>query len=237
MATVHNEAKKGDIAKVVLMCGDPLRAKFIADNYLSEVTKVNQVRNMFCYTGDYRGKKISVMGSGMGVPSMGIYVHELYEHYDVDTVIRVGTCGSFSKDVKVRDVIIAMGACSDSNYASEFELNGTFAPLATFSLLDIANTVSRSMKLDYHVGNILTSDVFYHEPNYSYKKWSNLGVLGVEMETYALYLKAAKFNKKALTILTVSDNLETKEETTSEERQSSFNKMMELALEVAYLDD
>lgn len=236
MSTVHNEAKKGEIAKVVLMSGDPLRAKFIAENYLQEVKLVNKVRNMLCYTGIYKGKEVSIMGSGMGMPSMGIYSYELYDHYDVDKIIRVGTCGSYREDVKVKDVIIAMGSSSDSNFASEYNLGGTFSAIASFPLLNAANIEANKMNLNVHVGNILSSDIFYHVEKDSWKKWLKLGILAVEMESYALYINAARLNKQALTILTVSDNLVTNEQTTSEERQVSFNKMMELALNVAISD-
>lgn len=218
------------------MSGDPLRAKFIAENYLQEVKLVNKVRNMLCYTGIYKGKEVSIMGSGMGMPSMGIYSYELYDHYDVDKIIRVGTCGSYREDVKVKDVIIAMGSSSDSNFASEYNLGGTFSAIASFPLLNAANIEANKMNLNVHVGNILSSDIFYHVEKDSWKKWLKLGILAVEMESYALYINAARLNKQALTILTVSDNLVTNEQTTSEERQVSFNKMMELALNVAISD-
>lgn len=233
MATVHNEAKKGEIAKIVLMCGDPLRAKFIAENYLEDVKLVNKVRNMFAYTGTYNGKEVSVMGSGMGMPSMGIYSYELFSEYDVDKIIRVGTCGSYMEEVRVGDIILANGASSNSNYASQFELNGTYSATASFSLLERANKICKQNNFKYHVGNILSSDIFYNANKEFYKKWQKLGVLAVEMETYVLYINAALFDKEALTILTVSDSLVTKESTTSEQRQNSFNHMMKLALKVA----
>ncbi len=237
MSTVHNEAKVNEIAKVVLMCGDPLRAKFIADNFLSGVKLVNKVRNMLCFTGMYKNKQVSVMGSGMGMPSMGIYSYELFDYYQVDKIIRVGTCGSYKENVKVKDVILAIGASSDSNYASQFNLGGTYSATASFSLLDKANKEAKKMKLNHHVGNVLSSDIFYHADKEAYKRWAKLDILAVEMESYALYVNAALLGKKALTILTVSDNLVTNEKTTSEERQVSFKQMMELALDVAISDD
>lgn len=233
MATAHNEAKVGEIAKVVLMCGDPLRAKYIADNYLKRAKLVNTVRNMYCYTGTYKNKKISVMGSGMGVPSIGIYSHELYSTYDVDTIIRVGTCGAYREDVHVRDIVVAVGASSNSNYASQFNLNGNFSAIADFNLLRICDKVCQNFDAKCHFGNVLTTDIFYDEDPNFWKKWARLGVLAAEMETYALYINASKFNKKALTIMSVSDSLVSKEETTSKERESGFKTMMEIALETA----
>ena len=233
MPTAHNKANKGDIAKTVLMCGDPLRAKYIADNYLKDVKLVNDVRNMYCFTGTYKGHDISVMGSGMGIPSMGIYSYELYTEYDVDTIIRVGTCGAYKEEVKVRDIVVAMGACSNSNYASQFNLNGTFAPIADFELLKTCDKVCSKKKARAHFGNVFSSDIFYNDNKEQWQKWASLGVLAVEMETYALYINAAKLNKKALTIMSVSDSFITNEVTTSEERQNGFKTMMEVALETA----
>ena len=233
MSTAHNEAKVGEIAKVVLMCGDPLRAKYIADNYLKRAKLVNTVRNMYCYTGTYKNKKMSVMGSGMGVPSIGIYSHELYSTYDVDTIIRVGTCGAYREDVHVRDIVVAVGASSNSNYASQFNLNGNFSAIADFNLLRICDKVCQNFDSKCHFGNVLTTDIFYDEDPNFWKKWARLGVLAAEMETYALYINASKFNKKALTIMSVSDSLVSKEETTSKERESGFKTMMEIALETA----
>lgn len=236
MSTVHNSADKNQIASSVLMCGDPLRAKFIADNFLSDAKLVNTVRNMYCYTGKYNGVEVSVMGSGMGIPSISIYSYELFHFYDVKRIIRVGTCGSFLKDVATKEIIIAQGASSDSNYAYQFDLNGNVSANSSFSLLNKAHEMAKKMNLKYHVGNILTSDIFYHEDKNHWRKWANMGVLAVEMETYGLYLNAMKANKEALTILTVSDNLETGEQTTSKERQESFKDMMILALNVAIAD-
>lgn len=233
MSTAHNGAKNGEIAKIVLMCGDPLRAKYIADNYLKKVKLVSDVRNMYCFTGEYKGKKISVMGSGMGVPSMGIYSYELFNMYDVDVIIRVGTCGSYKEDIKVRDIVVASGACSNSNYASQFDLKGTYSAIADFSLLRICDNVSKNFEAKVHFGNVLTSDIFYDEDKEYWKKWAKLGVLAAEMESYALYINAARANKKALTIMSVSDSLVSKEETSAKEREIGFKTMMEIALETA----
>lgn len=233
MATAHNKAKKGDIAKTMLMCGDPLRAKYIAENYLENVRLVNDVRNMYCYTGTYKGKEISVMAHGMGIPSMGIYSYELFNEYDVDTIIRVGTCGSYQENVHVKDIVVAVAASTNSNYASQFELRGAYSANADFSLLKLADRTCEKLGVAAHFGNILTTDVFYDEDKDYYKKWAKLGVLATEMETYALYINASRANKKALTIMSVSDSLVTKVETTPEERQTGFTKMMEVALEIA----
>lgn len=233
MSTPHNKAKVGDISKVVLMCGDPLRAKFIAENYLENVKLVNEVRNMYCFTGSYKGKEISVMGHGMGIPSMGIYSYELFNEYGVDTIIRVGTCGTYSENVKLKDVVVAVGASTDSNYASQFNLNGHFSATANFELLKKCSDICNKMKVGSHFGNILTTDVFYHDNKDSWKKWAKLGILACEMETYALYVNAAAANKKALTIMSVSDSLISKEELSPDERQEGFKSMMEIALELA----
>lgn len=233
MATAHNKANNGEIAKVVLMCGDPLRAKYIANNYLKDVKLVNDVRNMYCYTGTYKGKEISVMGSGMGVPSMGIYSYELFNIYDVDTIIRVGTCGSYSEKVKVRDIVVAVGASSDSNYASQFNLSGSYSAIADFELLECCSRVCKNFNIDSHFGNILTTDVFYDEDPQMWKKWAKLGVIASEMETYALYINAARSNKKALTIMSVSDSFVNEERISATERETGFKNMMEIALETA----
>ena len=233
MATAHNSAKVGEIADVVLMCGDPLRAKYIADNYLKDVSLVSEVRNMYCFTGTYKGRKISVMGSGMGVPSMGIYSHELYAEYGVNTIIRVGTCGAYKKEAKVRDVVVAVGASSDSNYANQFNLNGTFSAIADFSLLRACDKVCKKKKVNAHFGNVFTSDVFYNADSNAWEKWASLGIIAVEMETYALYINASKFNKKALTIMSVSDSFVSNEATSAKEREIGFKTMMEIALETA----
>ncbi|NLY45142.1 MAG: purine-nucleoside phosphorylase [Tissierella sp.] len=233
MTTAHISAKKGDIAETILLPGDPLRAKFIADTFLEDVVQFNAVRNMFGYTGTYKGKKISVMGSGMGVPSIGIYSYELINFYGVKNLIRVGSCGAYNEDLKLYDIILGMGACTNSNYAHHYELPGTFSAIASWDLLYKAKQVADQKGIDIKVGNILSSDVFYNANPDAYKKWASMGVLAVEMEAYALYCNAAAAGVNALTILTVSDSLVTKLETTSDERETGFSKMMEIALELA----
>ncbi|EFF63908.1 purine-nucleoside phosphorylase [Turicibacter sanguinis] len=225
--------EQGIIAETVLLPGDPLRAKYIADNFLEDVVQFNTVRNMFGYTGTYKGKKISVMGSGMGIPSIGIYSYELIHFYGVKNLIRIGSCGSLQEDVKIRDVIIGMGACTNSNYASQYNLPGTYAPIASYQLLSKAVKVAAEKEIDVKVGNILSSDIFYDADADSWKKWAKMGVMGVEMEAAALYMNAAYAGVNALCILTVSDSLVTHEVTTAEERQNTFTKMMEIALELA----
>ncbi|MBE6132257.1 MAG: purine-nucleoside phosphorylase [Erysipelotrichaceae bacterium] len=233
MATPHNHAKNGDFAKTVLMPGDPLRAKFIAETFLEDVVQVNSVRNMYGFTGYYKGKKVSVMGSGMGMPSIGIYCHELYEQYGVERIIRVGSCGAYSPDCKVFDVIIAQGACTNSNWSHQYGVSGSLSAICDFGMLKDAYEIAMAQGTRTHVGNILSSDIFYNDQPEVWKKWAKLGCLGVEMESYALYTTAALLNKKALCILTVSDSFTTHEETTAEERQTSFIDMMKIALEVA----
>jgi purine-nucleoside phosphorylase, family 1 (deoD) len=234
MATPHINAQKGDFAKTVLMPGDPLRAKFIAENFLTDVKLVTDVRNMLGFTGYYKGRKISVMGSGMGQPSIGIYSYELFNEYDVENIIRIGSCGSYQADVKVRDLIFAQGASSESNFAHQYNFPGTFAPLASWDLLKKAVDIADSQGKKYHVGNILSSDIFYNANNpEAMKKWADMGVLAVEMEAAALFLNATKLGKKAMCILTVSDSLVTHEQTTAEEREKTFTDMMEVALEFA----
>ena len=233
MATPHNQAEKGQIAKTVLMPGDPLRAKYIAENFLTEVQQFNEVRNMYGYTGKYQGREVSVMGSGMGMPSMGIYSYELFNFFGVDNIIRVGTAGAINKAVHVRDIVLAMGACTNSNYCSQFELNGSFAPIADFKILLKAAEICANKNFAFHVGNVITSDTFYSAQTDMNKKWADMGVLAVEMETAALYINAARAKKRALALFTVSDSLVTGEQTTADERQSSFTDMIELALETA----
>ena len=233
MPTPHNNAKKGDFAKTVLFPGDPLRAKYIAETFLENVRQVNTVRNMFAYTGTYQGKEVSVMGSGMGMPSLGIYAHELYTQYGVENIIRVGSCGAYSKDCKLFDVIIAQGASTNSTWAHQYDLPGTFSALADFSLLKKAYDKALELNINPHVGNILSSDIFYNDRPEVWKNWARMGILAVEMETYALYCIAASLHKKALTILTVSDSFIFSEETTAEQREKSFKDMMKIALEIA----
>ncbi|MGO1369068.1 MAG: purine-nucleoside phosphorylase [Senegalia sp. (in: firmicutes)] len=233
MSTAHNNAKKGDIAETILLPGDPLRAKFIADNYLKDVVQFNDVRNMFGYTGTYKGKKVSVMGTGMGIPSIAIYTYELIHFYGVKNLIRVGSCGAYQDDMNLYDLVIAMGASTDSNYANQFDLGGTYSATASYNLLEKAKKAADEKGIKTHVGNVLTSDTFYQNDPDSWKKWASMGVLAAEMETYALYTNAAKAGVNALTILTVSDSLVKNEETSPEERQESFTNMMEIALELA----
>ncbi len=233
MATPHNGAKKGDIAKTVLLPGDPLRAKFIAETFLENPVCYNTVRNMFGYTGTYKGRPVSVQGTGMGVPSLSIYVTELITEYGVDNVIRIGTCGSIQTDVKVRDVIMAQGSCTDSN-VNRIRFKGLdYAPIADFSLMQKAWKAAEAKGIALKVGNILTSDTFYGDEPDSWKMWAAYNVLAVEMETAALYTIAAKYRKRALTLLTVSDSIVSHEATTAEERQTTFKSMMEIALELA----
>ncbi|WP_017378655.1 purine-nucleoside phosphorylase [Paenisporosarcina sp. TG-14] len=230
--SVHINAKKGDIADTILLPGDPLRAKYIAETFLEDVVQYNEVRNMFGFTGTYKGKRISVQGTGMGVPSISIYITELMAEYDVQKLIRVGTCGSIHKDVKVRDVILAQTASTDSKM-NEIIFNGiNFAPTADFDLLLKAYNAGIEKGLNLKVGNVFTEDVFYNE-HAEHEKWAQYGILALEMESSALYTLAAKFGRQALSILTVSDHLLTGEVTTSEERQLTFNEMIEVALEAA----
>lgn len=233
--SVHINAKKGDIADTILLPGDPLRAKYIAETFLEDVVLYNEVRNMFGYTGTYKGKRISVQGTGMGVPSISIYVTELMAEYDVQKLIRVGTCGSIHKDVKVRDVILAQSASTDSKM-NEIIFNGiNFAPTADFDLLLKAYNAGVEKGLNLKVGNVFTEDVFYNE-HAEHEKWAQYGILALEMESSALYTLAAKFGRKALSVLTVSDHLLTGEVTTSEERQLTFNDMIVVALDAAIQD-
>ncbi|MGM9551056.1 MAG: purine-nucleoside phosphorylase [Clostridia bacterium] len=231
--TPHNEAAKSEFAKTVLMPGDPLRAKFIAEKYLKNARLVNNVRGIQGYTGEYKGVKVSVMASGMGMPSMGIYAHELFNFYDVENIIRVGSCGSYSEKAKLYDIIFPQTACYDSSFASQFNLPGTFSPACDFTLLLNAVEAAKSLGEDYRVGTIVSSDVFYSDNPNTVDAWRKMGVMAVDMETAALYMTAARLSKRALSILTVSDSLITKEETTPIERQISFNAMMVIALETA----
>ena len=228
--TPHNGARLGEIAKTVLMPGDPLRAKVIAETYLENPICFNTVRNMFGYTGTYHGKEISVMGSGMGMPSIGIYSYELFHFYDVDKIIRIGSAGGIQDDLRVMDVVVGLGACTDSNYAHQYQLPGTFAPIASYELVEKAVDVARRQGTPVHVGNILSSDVFYNEV--SSEQWKKMGVLCVEMEAAALYMNAARAGKQALCLLTISDDLYRKESLSAKERQDSFHSMMKIALEL-----
>lgn len=228
--SIHIGAKKGEIAETILLPGDPLRAKYIAENFLENVHCYNEIRNMFGYTGTYKGERISVQGTGMGVPSISIYINELMQEYDVQNLIRVGTCGAIQKDVQVRDVILAMSASTDSQM-NRLTFGGVdYAPTADFDLLLKAYETGREKGLNLKVGNVFTTDMFYND-NAEHEKWARYRILAVEMETAALYTLAAKFGRKALSILTVSDHIMTGEATTAEERQTTFNDMIELALE------
>ena len=226
--TPHIGAKLGDIAETVIMAGDPLRVNFMAENFLDNPVQFNNVRGMLGFTGSYKGKRVSVMGHGMGMPSIGIYTYELYNFYGVKTIIRVGSAGSILHDLHVGDLVVAMGACTNSNYASQYELPGTFAPIAYFSL--VRKAVETCERLDYHykVGNVFSSDVFYGENPHN-DKWINMGVLAVEMEIAGLYMNAARSGNRALGICTISDHILTGEVTTAEERQTTFTHMMDVA--------
>lgn len=230
--TPHIEAKAGDFAKTVLMPGDPLRAKFIAETFLTDAKLINNVRGVQGYTGTYKGKRVSVMASGMGMPSIGIYSYELFNFYDVENIIRVGTAGVIRPDLKVRDIVIGQGACTNSSYSRQFDLPGDFAPIASFELLQKAVKAAEDMGITPIVGNLYSSDTFYDD-SMGLSKWQKMGVLAVEMEAAALYMNAARAGKNALAICTISDNPFTGEATTSEERQLNFTKMMEIALEIA----
>ena len=234
MSTPHISAQKGDFAKTVLMPGDPLRAKFIADNYLTNAKLVTSVRNILGYTGFYKGKRISVMASGMGQPSIGIYSYELFTHFGVETIIRIGTCGTYRDDINLFDLLIAVGASTDSNWSGQFDLRGgTFSAIADFELAMKAYHRIQEAGLPVHAGNILSSDVFYDiDPN-AWKKWATLGIIGVEMESFALYVNAARLQKKALCLLTVTDQIVRGERATSEERELGLRKMIEVALDIA----
>lgn len=231
--TPHITAKEGDFAKTVLMPGDPLRAKFIAETYLEDAVLVNNVRGVQGYTGYYKGKRVSVMASGMGQPSIGIYSYELYHFYGVQSIIRVGSCGCYDKDLHIKDIIVAMGACTNGNYAAQYRLPGTFCPIADFSLVKRAAELCEEKGVTYKVGNIFSSDTFYNDSSDG-MEWAKMGVLGVEMESAALYCNAARAGKKALCICTISDSFVYPEENASaEERQTAFTAMMEIALELA----
>ncbi|MBR6262374.1 MAG: purine-nucleoside phosphorylase [Prevotella sp.] len=226
--TPHIGAKYGEIAETVIMAGDPLRAKFMAERFLENPVQFNNVRGMLGFTGTHDGKRVSVMGHGMGMPSIGIYTYELYNFYDVKTIVRVGSAGSINADLHVGDLVVAMGACTNSNYALQYEMPGTYAPIADFTLLREAAEACERMGYRYMVGNVLSSDIFYGE-NAHNDKWMNMGVLAVEMEAAALYMNAARAGKRALVVCTISDHILTGEVTTAEERQTSFTHMMDVA--------
>lgn len=230
--TPHIGAHEGEIAKKVIMAGDPLRAKFMAETFLENPVQYNSVRGMLGYTGTYKGKRVSVQGHGMGMPSIGIYSYELYNFYGVETIIRTGSAGAYHPDLKLGDVMIAIGACTDSNYAAQYNLPGQFSPTADFALARAAVEKAEQMGIRYRVGNILSSDVFYGDDAERWKQWQKMGVMGVEMEAAALYMNAARRGKKALCICTVSDSLVTGEACSAEQRQTSFTNMMEIAFDI-----
>lgn len=231
--SVHIEAKKGDIAETILLPGDPLRAKWIAETFLENPVCFNKIRNMFGYTGTYNGKRVSVMGTGMGVPSISIYAHELINEFGVKNLIRVGSAGSYQEHIKIRDIVLAMAASSNSG-VNELRFGGAdYAPTADFGLFQKAVEAAKSKNISLKAGNVFTSDEFYADNFESYKKWSKFGILCVEMETAGLYTVAAKHNVNALSILTISDSLVTGEQTTSKERESTFKEMIEIALDLA----
>lgn len=233
MKTFHIEAGAGQIAKTVLMPGDPLRAKYIAEHYLTDVVCYSQVRGMNGYTGNYKGKQISVQGSGMGIPSMGIYSYELYHQFGVETIIRVGTCGAIRKDVEVGSMVFAMGCCSNSNFPAQYHLPGTFAPLADFQLLEAAVGRARQAGASFRVGNVYSSDVFYEDMQGEKGQWEKMGVLVQEMETLSLYCTAARAGKRALSMLTVGSSIHHDRALTNEEREQNLDSMIRCALEVA----
>ncbi len=228
--TPHIEAKLGDIAKTVIMAGDPLRAKFMAEKYLENPVQYNNVRGMLGYTGIYNGKRVSIQGHGMGIPSIGIYTYELFNFYEVDTIIRVGSAGAIDDDLNIGDIVMGMGACTNSNYADQYNLGGTYAPIADFELLRRAADEAQKRGYRYKVGNLYSSDTFYDDDRTALKQWQKMGVLAVEMEAPALYMNAARAGKKALCICTISDCPFKNIATTSQERQTAFTNMMEVAL-------
>ena len=230
--TPHIGAQVGDIAEKVIMAGDPLRAKFMAERFLENPVQYNSVRGMLGYTGTYKGKRVSVQGHGMGIPSIGIYTYELYNFYGVKSIIRTGSAGAYHPDLQLGDVVIGIGACTDSNYASQYNLPGTFSPTADFDLARAAVEKAEAMGIDYKVGNILSSDVFYGDDANSWKQWQKMGVLAVEMEAAALYMNAARSGNKALCICTISDSLVHGTACSAEQRQTSFTNMMEIAFDI-----
>ena len=233
MSTPHNSAALGDFAKTVLMPGDPLRAKFIAENFLTDARLVNNVRGINGYTGTYQGVPVSVMASGMGIPSIGIYSYELFTQYGVENIMRIGSAGAMSEDVHVRDIVIGMGACTNSNFGDQYKLSGTFAPIASYTMMKTAIESAEDVGARYHVGNILSSDTFYSDDANANAGWMKMGVLAVEMEAAGLYMTAARLKKNALAICTISDSLITGEALPALERQNTFTQMMEIALRTA----
>ena len=231
--TPHINAKPGDFAKTVLMPGDPLRAKFIAETFLEDAKLINNVRGIQGYTGYWNGTRVSVMASGMGMPSIGIYSYELFSAFGVEQIIRIGSAGSLREDVKLREIVMGQGACTNSRYADQYHLRGNLAPIADYKLLETCVCEAREMGLSFHVGNLLSSDTFYDDGEGDTLAWAKMGAMAVEMEAAALYMNAARLGKRALAICTISDSLVTGEATTAEERQNTFTEMMELALRTA----
>ena len=232
--TPHIEAKKGEIARNVLMPGDPLRAKYVAEHFLEDARLVNQVRNVYAYTGTYKGKELTVMASGMGMPSIGIYSYELYKFYDVDNIIRIGSAGALRDDLKLMDIVAGQGACTNSNYINTFGVKGSFAPIADFTLLSKAVEAAREHGVEMKVGNILSADNFYSaQGQEGNDEWKRMGVMAIEMEAAGLYCNAAYAGKRALCICTISDHLYRDEYLSSQQRQNSFTQMMEIALDTA----
>ena len=230
--TPHIGAREGEIAEKVIMAGDPLRAKFMAETFLTNPVQYNAVRGMLGYTGEYKGKRVSVQGHGMGIPSIGIYTYELFNFYGVKRIIRTGSAGAYHPDLQLGDVVLGMGACTDSNYADQYNLPGVYAPIADFGLLSAAAAKAEAMGINYKVGNILSSDVFYGDDAERWHQWQKMGVLAVEMEAAALYMNAARSGNEALCICTISDSLVHGTACSAEQRQTSFTNMMEIAFDI-----
>ena len=230
--TPHIGAREGEIADKVIMAGDPLRAKFMAETFLSNPVQYNAVRGMLGYTGEYKGKRVSLQGHGMGMPSIGIYTYELYNFYGVKRIIRTGSAGAYHPNLQLGDVVLGMGACTDSNYADQYNLPGVYAPIADFGLLNAAVAKAEAMGINYKVGNILSSDVFYGDDAQRWHQWQKMGVLAVEMEAAALYMNAARSGNEALCICTISDSLVHGTACSAEQRQTSFTNMMEIAFDI-----
>jgi len=231
--TAHINATPNDFAKTVLMPGDPLRSKFIAETFLENAKLVNNVRGVQGYTGTYKGEKVSVMASGMGMPSIGIYSYELYNFFGVENIMRIGSAGALQEDIKVRDIVFGQAACTNSNYVDQFQLTGTFAPICDYHLLETALDITKQKGINYHVGNILSSDTFYSDNEHDNDGWKKMGIMAIEMEAAALYMNAIRAKKHALAFCTISDQILTGEKLSAEERQTSFTDMMEVALETA----
>lgn len=232
LPTPHIGAREGEIADRVIMAGDPLRAKFMAETFLTNPVQYNAVRGMLGFTGEYKGKRVSVQGHGMGMPSIGIYTYELYNFYGVKRIIRTGSAGAYHPDLELGDVVFAQGACSDSNYAAQYNLPGVYAPIADFGVLRAAANKAEAMGINYKVGNLLSSDVFYGDDGEAWRSWQKMGVLAVEMEAAALYMNAARSGNEALCICTISDSLVHGTACSAEQRQTSFTNMMEIAFDI-----